>query len=638
MAGGFEKSVKGATKLKLAAPKSKYIENILVATHTGEAGVAEVFRSLQLRLRDSAWTIVFKALIVLHIMIREGQLDAALGYLSDNPKKIAPSNFSEAQSQGHNIRRYAEYLMSRAKAFDATKIDHVRSGPGRLKRIGVDKGLLRETEIVQKQIRALLRCDLLTDEPENEISLTAFRLLTLDLLTLYSVMNEGTINVLEHYFEMSRPDSVRALAIYKTFTKQTEEVVQFLGVARHFQSATRLEIPKLKHASTDLARLLEDDLNDPDFDLRRREYLAKKGVRIPPSMENSATSDVSKPMPNAPMQTQPKQAEQPKPVPVDLIDFFDSIEENQQPMGQPQTQYQQPGFQQQSQQSFYPQQSGFQQQPQAIQQQPQAIQQQPQAIQQQPQAIQQQPQAIQQQPLATGYGQSTQYGAPYQAQNSNNPFGQQQHQQAQPPQPQPLQAMPTGAGFGGYSAQPQSYGFQSQLAPIPQEGVPSFPQQPQQVPQPLQPQHTNPFRQSMMVNSSMAAQPPAAPLSRQNTNPFARRLSTANTQYNPLNEQIQPVQPPQVQAPQQPQAQPIQPQRTGTNPFARSSPAPQQGLQPPAAAPLRPNLTGSTNPFRQSQFINQQTGQGWQNSGQSGTMGGLEQLDTVPIFPRPGMT
>lgn len=37
---------------------------------------------------------------------------------------------------------------------------------------------------------------LLTDDVENEISLTAFRLLVLDLLTLYSVMNEGTINVL----------------------------------------------------------------------------------------------------------------------------------------------------------------------------------------------------------------------------------------------------------------------------------------------------------------------------------------------------------------------------------------------------------------------------------------------------------
>lgn len=420
---------------------------------------------------------------------------------------------------------------------------------------------------------------------------------------------------------MSRPDSIRALAIYKTFTKQTEEVVQFLGVARHFQSATRLEIPKLKHASTDLARLLEDDLNDPDFDLRRREYLAKKGVRVPPSMEASAT-DSSKQMPNTPMSNPPasnlpKQAEQPKPPPVDLIDFFDSIEQNQQPMGQQNSmQYQQTGFQQQSQQPFYPQQTGFQQQP---------------------QAIQQQPQAIQQQPLATGYGQPAQYGAPYQAQGPNNPFGQQQQQQ-QPQQQQPLQAMPTGAGFGGYSSQPQSYGFQSQLAPIPQEGIAAFPQQQQQAPQPLQPQHTNPFRQSMMLNTPTGAQPPAAPLSRQNTNPFARRLSTANTQYNPSNEQFQPAQPPQVPLPQPPQAQPIQPQRTGTNPFARASPAPQQGLQPPAAAPLQPNPTGSTNPFRQSQFINQQTGQGWQNSGQSGTMGGLEQLNTMPIFPRPGMT
>jgi hypothetical protein len=57
--------------------------------------VAEVFRILQLRLRDPAWTIVFKALIVVHFMIREGAQDAALAFLSDNPKKIAPSNFSE---------------------------------------------------------------------------------------------------------------------------------------------------------------------------------------------------------------------------------------------------------------------------------------------------------------------------------------------------------------------------------------------------------------------------------------------------------------------------------------------------------------------------------------------------------------
>ncbi|KAJ5669071.1 hypothetical protein N7462_010141 [Penicillium macrosclerotiorum] len=605
----FEKSVKGATKLKLAAPKSKYVETILVATHTGEAGVAEVFRTLQHRLRDSAWTIVFKALIIVHLMIREGQQDAALSYLSDNPKKIAPSNFSEAQSQGHNIRRYAEYLIARAKAFDATKTDYVRSGPGRLKRLSVDKGLLRETEFVQKQIRALLRCDLLTDEPENEISLTAFRLLTLDLLTLYSVMNEGTINVLEHYFEMSRPDSERALAIYKMFTKQTEDVVQFLGVARHFQSATRLEIPNLKHASTGLAELLEADLNDPDFDLRRREYLAGKGIkkegRAPTTVATPSASNEPQSTSKPPKLPEPQKAPAP-----DLIDFFESIDQNQQPMTQqPGMQYQQTAFQQQPQQVFYPQQTGYPQQPQV-----------------------------------TGYGQQNPYGQGFPQQNTGNPFGQQQvQQQVQQPAP-PLQATPTGAGFGGYTPQPQQYGYPGQLAPIPQNGVATFPQQqPAQQLQPLQPQTTgtNPFRQSMLLAQQQTGgpPPPAAPLQRQNTNPFAKRLSMAGGHFS----QGAPEPVPQVPQIPQAQAQPpaLQPQRTGTNPFARSSsvPPPQNaGLQAPAAAPLRPNPTGSTNPFRQSQFINQQTGQGWQSSGQHGTMGGLEQLETMPVFPRPGMT
>ena len=35
-------------------------------------------------------------------------------------------------------------------------------------------------------------------------------------------------------------------------------------------------------------------------------------------------------------------------------------------------------------------------------------------------------------------------------------------------------------------------------------------------------------------------------------------------------------------------------------------------------------------------FINQQTGHGWQNAPQA-TMGGLENLETIAVFPRPGL-
>jgi hypothetical protein len=51
------------------------------------------------------------------------------------------------------------YLMYRAKAFQKAKIDYVRNGQGRMRKLTVDKGLLRETEGVQEQIAALLKCD-----------------------------------------------------------------------------------------------------------------------------------------------------------------------------------------------------------------------------------------------------------------------------------------------------------------------------------------------------------------------------------------------------------------------------------------------------------------------------------------------
>jgi phosphatidylinositol-binding clathrin assembly protein len=144
---------------QLAAPKSKYIESILSSTQGGESGVAEVFRTLQLRLRDSTWTIVFKSLIVVHLMIREGAPDATLRYIADSPKRLAISSFAEAQTQGVNIRRYYEYLSERVRAYRDVKTDFVRAGVGKMRQLTVDRGLLRQTEIVQEQIRALVRCD-----------------------------------------------------------------------------------------------------------------------------------------------------------------------------------------------------------------------------------------------------------------------------------------------------------------------------------------------------------------------------------------------------------------------------------------------------------------------------------------------
>lgn len=81
--------------LQNAPPKTKYIEHILVATHAGEAGIGEVFRALQFRMRDSTWTVVFKSLITVHLMIREGSPDVTLSFLSKHKNVLAISSFTD---------------------------------------------------------------------------------------------------------------------------------------------------------------------------------------------------------------------------------------------------------------------------------------------------------------------------------------------------------------------------------------------------------------------------------------------------------------------------------------------------------------------------------------------------------------
>ncbi|KAK4230691.1 ANTH domain-containing protein [Podospora fimiseda] len=638
MASSFEKSVKGATKIKAAPPKTKYIEHILVATHAGEAGVGEVFRSLAPRLRDSTWTVVFKSLITVHLMIREGSPDVTLAYLAKHRNMIAISTFSDAQTQGRNIRHYANYLAERARSFRETKVDWVRTKDARLEKLSIDKGLLRESESVQHQLTALLKCDVMENEPENEITITVFRLLVLDLLALFQALNQGLINILGHFFELSKTDAERAMEIYRIFTRQTDYVIQYLSVARQYEHHTRVEIPKLKHAPTNLGRQLEEYLKDPDFEIHRRQYIAeleakktsKGGLAGASKSSKSEAGKASSSAITAAFEQAKAQSSTPTSAPApaaapskgpdaDLIDFFESIEQNQTPMAvQPQVQ-QQPQFQVNPQVQMQMGMSPWGPAP------------------FQPQQI---PQQVPQQVQANGFiSQPTGFQPGLQLQ--------QQAQQAFSPQQQ-LQPNFTGVGFGGFSPQAQT-GFQpNSLAPIPQDTMATFQNtattgfQGLQLPQ----QNTNPFRQSMLINqqtsSTVASTPISAvsapvqqrPATSQSTNPFTRASPQPAQPFtdSPSSSLFQP------QNPQQPASAPLQPFQTGTNPFAKNFAVPQpaqatQQQRPVTAGGLLSQPTG-TNPFRQGAFVNHATGLGWQNN-QQPIGGGLDNLEPIPVFPRP---
>ncbi|PWN21643.1 ANTH-domain-containing protein [Microstroma glucosiphilum] len=337
MSSTYNKLIKDATKAKPGAPKPKYIDPILASTFSQDGSLADVCRSLALRLRETNSITVFKSLLIIHTMIRNGAVDNVLSHLSADQAGLKLKNVSqggnwqgekwlEQQMREGDVARkwkdryggggtefrydappslppYAAYLDERIRSFRELKHDVIRSADGssrsrsnggdganRLRRLKVEKGLLREVGYSQRVLSRLLDCSFFQDNLSDDLNLSAFRMVLKDVLALYTAINEGVINILEHYFEMSHSDASKALDIYKRFCRHTEKVVAYLAAARKASHSLNMTVPQLKHAPVSLAGALEEYLNDPAFEKNRREYKENKRVAdgLPEDKSSSA--------------------------------------------------------------------------------------------------------------------------------------------------------------------------------------------------------------------------------------------------------------------------------------------------------------------------------------------------------------
>ncbi|QLQ77856.1 hypothetical protein HG537_0A01030 [Torulaspora globosa] len=262
----YMKLVKGATKIKMAPPKSKYVEPIILGTaDPGE--FREVVRALETRISDTAWTVVYKTLIVVHLLMREGERNVAIRYFSTHVSFFELSEIERAgrwaSADLRALERYDRYLQTRCEEFDVTGVDYVRDGYSGLKSVSGSGGVRRALDHVaslETQIRALIRNRYSQTDLSNELLLCGFRLLVQDLLSLYKCLNEGIITLLEAFFELTRADAQRTLELYKAFVGLTDDVVKYLKSGK----AVGMKIPVIKHITTKLIRSLEEHLCEDD--------------------------------------------------------------------------------------------------------------------------------------------------------------------------------------------------------------------------------------------------------------------------------------------------------------------------------------------------------------------------------------
>ncbi|KAG0018033.1 hypothetical protein BGZ80_007624 [Entomortierella chlamydospora] len=260
---------------------------------------------------------------------------AVLG--ATKPKCMYPKQKYLDSGHSATIRTYAAYLIEKVHVFGELQRDPVRTGvegrDGYLRTLPLSKGLLHHVSCLQKQIGTLLACKFYVDELSNEVTIGAFALLVQDLLRLFQAMNEGVINILQHFFEMGKDEARLGLKMYKVFAEQTTKSMEYFSVAKRMEAIIHINIPQLKHAPLSLVRTLEEYVNSPDFEEEQKSAAKTKSV-------TPSKSTVKSPTPKSPVTTKPsakddddpwspkktteesKQSSSKK----DMIDFFSSID------------------------------------------------------------------------------------------------------------------------------------------------------------------------------------------------------------------------------------------------------------------------------------------------------------------------
>ncbi|KAJ3212961.1 hypothetical protein HDU67_003491 [Dinochytrium kinnereticum] len=339
----MEYAIQRSTTKKLKPLKLKHVATLTEATWQRDGSLPSMFQLLYQRMREPNWVVVFKSLVLVHILIREGATDRVLGYLVSQPNVINTSGFRDKSlsplsvAQSKNIRYYSQYLEEKVSGYKVIKDDFVRSKPeyiAKFRSMSQD-ALLKEVQILQRQIEALLGCQFYLEEIDNVVTLQAFRLLIGDMMSLFHLMNEGVIRILGCYFDMEKSDAQKALQIYKNFAQQTTKTVEFFDIARKLRNSLGIDIPVFKHAPISLVSALEDYIKAPDFEAQRTAYRDKKNqagtqreskekYKSVSAKEEKPKVTKSEPEPSRTLfNAEPGKAKNTEP----LIDFFSSLDD-----------------------------------------------------------------------------------------------------------------------------------------------------------------------------------------------------------------------------------------------------------------------------------------------------------------------
>ncbi|KAG9455823.1 hypothetical protein H6P81_000331 [Aristolochia fimbriata] len=250
--------------------KEKHIRTIFDATVASRprADVAYCIQALARRLaKTQNWAVALKTLIVIHRALREADhtfRDELISYSKSRVRMLNVSHFKDDSSPNAWdysawVRSYALFLEEKLECYRLLKYD-VEAEPCKIKGL-LTSEMLDHLSALQQLLFRLLSCKPEGAAVSNNVIQYALSIVVGESVKLYNAINDGTLNLVDKFFEMQPHDAVRALDIYKRAGHQAEVLSEFYETCKGIHYMRGQKFMKVEQPPASFAIAMEEYVN-----------------------------------------------------------------------------------------------------------------------------------------------------------------------------------------------------------------------------------------------------------------------------------------------------------------------------------------------------------------------------------------
>ncbi|KAK4431769.1 putative clathrin assembly protein [Sesamum alatum] len=305
--------------------KERHIKAVFAAISATRprADVAYCIHALARRLsKTHNWAVALKTLIVIHRALREVDptfQEEILNYGRSRNHMLNLAHFKDDSSPNAWdysawVRCYALFLEERLECFRVLKYD-IEAERLRMKDLDTPQ-LLEQLPALQQLLYRVLGCQPQGAAIHNFIIQLALSMVASESIKIYNAISDGTVNLVDKFFEMQRHDALKALDIYRRAGQQAERLSEFYEICKGLDVGRGERYIKIEQPPASFLQAMEEYVREAPRISTTRKDLADDKPKAMLAIEYKKSSEVKDEQPTSPPPQEPEPEPQPAVEPV----------------------------------------------------------------------------------------------------------------------------------------------------------------------------------------------------------------------------------------------------------------------------------------------------------------------------------